>query len=96
MTEISTSELRKAANLLINHLEDMGIYNVKINEDFYWEVPKESRYDQYNQPVQLSIGQLSDDLNEINRLVSGNSPIVSYALVWLANVLRRVGEISPP
>jgi len=34
----------------------------------------------------------SDDWNELQRIVRGESAPIAYALVWLAAILRRVGE----
>jgi len=95
MTAISTSELRNAVNLLLAHLEEHGVNVVEIADDFYWDVSQDMRYDKYEQPKQLNIGQLSDDINEVKRLVSGDAPAIGFGLVWVSAVLRRVGEISP-
>lgn len=94
MTEITVSDLRRITDKLFDHLDENGITKVKITEDFYWDVPAENRYDQYEKPTLLSIGQLSDDINELNNMVMGRSTVVSYGFVWLASVLRRVGELS--
>ena len=67
---------------------------VEIAEDFYWDVTAADRYDRYQEPTKHTVGQLSDDVLEVTRMINGDAPIVSYGLVWLAAVLRRVGETS--
>ena len=68
--------------------------SVTIPDDYYWDVPMALRYDPYQEPHEHTIGQLSADLQELDRMMSGDRPMIGYGLVWLAAVLRRVGEIS--
>ena len=92
---IRTSELRRAAETLLGHLEQTGHSDIDIREDFYWDVPQDQRYDSYEEPKELSVGQLSFDHEEIMKILSGESEPVNYGLVWLAAILRRAGEICP-
>jgi hypothetical protein len=92
MTIVTVQELRVATEALFSHLERSGVTSIMLSEDYYWDVPAVNRYDQYQEPSQHTIGQLSDDLTELKRMLSGDQPIVGYALVWLAAILRRVGE----
>jgi len=94
MTRLTTEQLKRAADLLLSHLESSGVTEVEIAEDFYWDVPAAKRYDQYDEPKEHTVGQLSDDMMEVKRMVDGDAPPVGYGLVWLAAILRRVGEAS--
>jgi hypothetical protein len=94
MTRVTTAELRNAADMLFAHLESNGIAAVAIEEDYYWDVPVEARYDKYKEPKKHTIGQLSDDVAEVKRMLKGDVQAVGYGLVWLAAVLRRVGETA--
>lgn len=89
---ITTDELRGISERLLAHLERNGIESVEVSEDYYWDVPTGSRYDPYKQPPELSLGQLSEDWRELHRILQGESEPISYALVWLASILRAVGE----
>jgi len=90
--EINTQELREAANLLFDHLVKAGQQKVSLPHDYYWNVPKEAEYDPYKQPTSLTLGQLSEDLKELKGLLKGDKEPLAYALVWLASILRAVGE----
>ena len=94
MTHVTVQQLRAAAQTLFCHLENNGVSSVTLLEDYYWDVPAANRYDRYQEPTQHTIGQLSDDLAELQRMVDGTRPIIGYGLVWLAAVLRRVGETA--
>ena len=89
---ITVAELRRASELLMNHLEAQGRASVQIDHDYYWFVPTDQRYDQYKEPKQLTLGQLSDDWSEIRKILDGKGEPVNYALVWLSSLLRAVGE----
>lgn len=90
--EIDLSELRQIADRLFDHLKQNGHLTVTVEHDYYWDVPKSSRYDAYHPPSDHTLGQLSDDLSELRKITNGNSEPLSYALVWLGSMLRAVGE----
>jgi hypothetical protein len=89
---ISVGELRAAFDRLVEHLEATGQEAFEIEDDFYWEVPCEVRYDPYKRIDGATLGQLSDDWNEVQSMLSGRRPPLGYGLVWLASVLRKIGE----
>lgn len=90
--KVTTDELRQAANALLDYLDETGRSEFTIEEDYYWNVPQEEVYKPFETPTELDMGQLSDDLAEIRKLNSKEAPLIGYGLVWLAALLRRVGE----
>jgi hypothetical protein len=92
--KVTVSELRQVTNVLLRHLEETGHGEVELDADFYWNIPKERLYDPYVQPAKLTLGQLSDEWNELTRIAQGNVDPLNYDLVRLAAVLRWIGETS--
>lgn len=92
--DVKIDELRSIANALFSHLENDGVKSVTLSVDYYWDVPEDSRYDPHEKPREHILGQLSDDMTELTRMLNGERPMLSYDLVWLAAVLRRVGETA--
>lgn len=90
--QITTDELRRATEAILAHLEQTGRKVIEVDEDYYWSIAAEQRYDAYKQPDDLGIGQLSDDWAEVAAIAHGDKEPAGYALVWLAAVLRAVGE----
>jgi len=86
------SDLRKATERLLTHLEETGRDEVSLSLDYYWDIPRELRYDNYEQPSDLSLRQLTDDWVELQKILDGKNAPSVYALVWLASLLRAVGE----
>lgn len=89
---VEVSELRRVADKLFDHLESNAISSVSIDRDHYWTIPSEARYDVHQEPKQLDIGQLSADLESLREMSRSGEPAVGYGLVWLAAILRAVGE----
>lgn len=89
---VNTDELRDALHVLLVHLERNGNKTIEIPWDYYWQIPREYLYDSADQPPELDLGQLSSDWEEVQRIGSGEMPPVSDALVWLAAVIRAIGD----
>ncbi len=89
---VPVSELRRACEFLLNHLEQSGPASVELTSDLYWNVPQDQRYQPYEEPKSLDLGQLSDDWAEVQAIVRGEKEPLGYALVWLSSILRAVGE----
>ena len=90
--DINIKELQIIANLLFEHLQKAGQQTVNLPFDFYWSIPKEAKYNPYQQPTFFTIGQLSGDINELKSVIQGNKEPIGYGLVWLASIIRAVGE----
>lgn len=92
--KVDTHSLRTLCETLLNHLEQSGGREIELSNDYYWHIPAEQRHDMNRQPTELSIGQLSDDWQELQRILTGESEPIGYALVWLASILCDLGEAS--
>jgi hypothetical protein len=89
---VKVSELRSICETLLNHLEENGFSTIEITSDFYWNIPEGTRYDRYEEPKEFTMGQLSDDWNELQKILRGNREPLGYALVWYSAILRAIGE----
>lgn len=77
----------------IDHLEAVTKSDsVVLDKDYFWSIPPDERYDVYNTPADLTIGQLSDSLEFLKPLLADPDDALTYHLVWLADILRAIGE----
>ena len=89
---ITTIEIRRALDLLLAEFEANGASEWLIEQDFYWDVPSDVRYDTYDSPQQLGMGQLTDDIERVRAIAAGSDEAVPPGLVWVASILRLAGE----
>lgn len=90
--QISVDELRRATAVLLDHLQAVEGDVVTIPDRMFWTVPAAARYEVYEQPSDLTIGQLSESLEHLSSVTAIEKDALSYGLVWLADVLRAIGE----
>jgi hypothetical protein len=92
--QVTTKELREIMDRLCSHLEEEGTDCVELDVDLYWFIQKEFVYNPYvhPDPEDFTLGQLSEDWDNLKGIRDGSSPSLGYALVWLASIIRRYGE----
>jgi len=88
---ISIDEIGNIVEMLMGHLKENGYTEVDVEEDYYWVIPKEQRYDPYVVPTCEELGQITMEIESLRRMVDNNQPI-GYGLVWLSEILRNIGE----
>lgn len=89
---IPIADLKKATDKLFEFLETLGISNLDVDQDYYWSIPLSQKYNPYAIPDDLTIGQLSDDWRELEKIVYEKGDGIQYAFVWLAQILNFLGE----
>ncbi len=94
---ITVSELRRAANVLFDHLEASGQGEIELTEDCYWNIPNDRLFAREAPPTQtLDLGQLTSDWEELAPVGRDHDPVPSHDLVQLAALLRFVGSKVVP
>lgn len=89
---ITTAELQRALAVLCKHLEEMDQAEIKLPAHLYWSVTPDQLYNPCEEPDELALGNLGDDWDHIVRIAQGHDEPITYAFVWLAEVLRAVGH----
>ena len=89
---LEISKLRKVTGVLLDHIEDLGYKSVDVKDDYYWDIQATEQYAVFSDPAKPTIGQLSDDWVEIEKILANERDPSAYALVWLSALLRYVGE----
>ncbi|MFZ6028555.1 MAG: hypothetical protein ACOYYS_12635 [Chloroflexota bacterium] len=89
---IDVKELQAITNILYDHLESLEIRHVDISDDYYWNINGKKIYDPYQSPTNLDMGQLTDNWQELQKLLKGEREPIAYEFVWLAALLRAIGE----
>lgn len=87
-------EIEKVTLLLLLKLRESKGNVIEINNDFYWDIPADELYNPYEEPKNIGLGQLSDDLNEIKRLTMAFD-VTPYDLKRLASILKALSLENP-
>lgn len=90
--KVKLTDLSQVHEQITRHLHSLGLEEVEFDDDYYWNIVPEKRYDPYHEPDEFTLGQLSDDLARVRRISIGESEPLGYALVWLSALLRAIGE----
>lgn len=96
--QVSIRELRAVTNLLLDHLEDVVGSEVTLSEDYYWYIQTDQVYNAAEDPdpSKFSMGQLTFDWDDLRKFLDAeNYGPMSYGFVWLACIMRAIGDHSP-
>jgi hypothetical protein len=90
---VDIGALRRVFDLLVTHVSSNSGPTVTIKEDYYWSIERSLRLNPYVVPAEFTVGQLTDNWQTLQSMNDSN--VISYGLVWLAEVLREIGESNP-
>lgn len=91
--QINLNEIEKAMSVLLHDLREAQGEVIEIEPiDYYWAIPREELYNPYEEPTDLTLGQLTDDLEEMKKLAEGTSEPVSLDLVKMSAILAMLGH----
>lgn len=90
---VDINELEKA---FLNLLQELRIQKGDVIEidpvDYYWSIDREELYNPYSDPTHLTLGQLTDDLQEIKKVANCEVDPVSQDLVKISSLLAAIGH----
>jgi hypothetical protein len=89
---ISIQELRQVFGVLIDELAEVSGDVVEIPDFPFWAIPADLRRNVYEEPRDLTIGQLSEAWDNALATTSSEEAPLRYGFVWLADVLREIGD----
>jgi hypothetical protein len=92
IVRVRVDQLRQVFELLIDHVEKGQGGQLPVSRDYFWSIPAPERYDVYNQPGELTVGQVSEAWDNLHEMLEDPSKVIGYGLVWLADVLRALGD----
>ena len=94
--EIDLDELVAMGRAVVEATKAQGIARVCLESDFYWAIAPEERTNVYDEPASFTIGQVSEDLASLRRVVQAGGYVPPNALIWLGRCLEALGEELTP
>lgn len=89
---VPIATLRTAGPILLSHLQELAGPTVRLDRDYFWAIPPDQASDVYNEPHDFTVGQLSECLSNLEAIVADPSRATSFALVWLGELLKAIGQ----
>jgi len=90
MMKVNIDNLQKIITLLLSKLKEQKGNEIELENDFYWDISSDELYKPYDDPKNISLGQLSDDLAEIDRLSKSRDEAIPYDLKRIAEILKAL------
>lgn len=88
--KINIDEIQKITSLLLTKLKEQKGNEFELENDFYWDISSDELYKPYNDPKNISMGQLSDDLIEVQRLSQSSSEAIPYDLKRISEIIKAL------
>jgi len=87
---IKLDEIEKITLLLLSKLREKNGNEIALKNDYYWSIPADDMYNPYQEPKHITVGQLSDDLANVQRLCESPDDAISYDLERIASILKAL------
>jgi hypothetical protein len=92
--KVKISEIESVLTLLLTSLKEKVGNEITIDSDYYWEISADEIYDPYKEPENFTIGQFSDDMQELSRL-SNSKDSITYDLNRISRILKAISIENP-
>ncbi|AEV68169.1 hypothetical protein [Acetivibrio clariflavus] len=89
---ISINELKNLCRLLLDKAEKIGFKEIEFDVDNYWFVSSDERKVFKENTPSLCVGSITDDIQNLRKVLDKTNPSTSVDFDRLANVLIAVGE----
>ena len=87
---IEILELKKKINLIFSKIKENKIKTIIFTTDYYWDIDESQLYNPDDEPDDLTLGQLSFDIEELNQVVNKKDIIEFYHLKILSSIFRGI------
>lgn len=92
--KISVDELKNISDVLFGYLEENGIKEFELTENFYRFIPTDSIYNMSEIPEELTIGELIFEYQLLQKSIKDGST-VGRCFVWYSAIMRYLGDKIP-
>jgi len=89
---INVQDFEKVVAALFVQLKEQSGETIEIkDEDYYWAINQDEKYNPYQQPSELTIGQLSEDWDSMSEILNKQRSPISYDFVKISSLMQIIG-----
>src|SRR6185312_15579741 len=93
---IDIEALRKVTNRIFDFIErDLQVKSVELFKNYYWSISEDLLYDMDQQPRELDVGSLVDDLDFVMAAERDPSQAIPLTLMHIAPLLQLLSRSVP-
>ena len=93
--KVNIEKIEKMTSILLKRMKENIGNEIELKSDFYWEIPEEDLYNPYKEPINHTLGQLYDDLEELNRLNTNFDDAIVYDLKRISSIIKALSVENP-
>lgn len=90
--EISVAQIRDTLVALLDHIRDNYGDTIEFESDYFWSIPDAAKFDVYNKPEELTIGQVSEVCDHLAKLGTSPENLATYQLHWFAQLFDVIAH----
>jgi hypothetical protein len=90
--EISVDQVRDALLALLDHVRATYGDAIELESDYFWSIPDNAKFDVYNKPADLTIGQVSEVCEQLAKLAASGQGDTTYQLRWFAQLFEAIAH----
>jgi hypothetical protein len=89
---VSVDQIRLTLLALLDHVQATYGDTIELESDYFWSVPDNAKFDVYNQPAELTVGQVSEVYEQLVRLAQPGQDLATYQLRWFAPLFEAIAH----
>lgn len=93
--KISVAKLNVLFEKVISHLNQLNVQDIELKSDYYWKIDEEDVFEFSKTPIVTLVGQVSDDLKELDRYCDENVELDILVVERLVGVLNAINYDNP-
>ena len=93
--KISVAKLNVLFEKVISHLNQLNVQDIELRSDYYWKIDEEDVFEFSKTPIVTLVGQVSDDLKELDRYCDENVELDILVVERLVGVLNAINYDNP-
>ncbi len=86
------ASLQRICEQLLDRLSRLKGKSIEVENDYFWSIVRDERFDVSKTPTNLTIGQISECWSNLELMLDEPEREITFGLVWLGEIFRSIGD----